>query len=91
MLKIKHFSMVVDRKQRIESVTFIRASRYSGTSMPSITSTLGELIDEINHYQAFRLTNTGEYTNEKGTVLIKPNKSQMTEEMRYQISLKMRG
>ena len=91
MLKIRHFSMVADRKQRIESVTFIITSRYSGTSMSSITSTLGELIDEINHYQAFRLTNTGEYTNEKGTVLIKPNKSQITEEMRYQISLKMRG
>ena len=35
----------------------------------SILSTLEDLIKDINHYQAFWLSNTGSYTNNKNTYI----------------------
>ena len=75
---------------RVESVTFV-----NGESC-SYTTNVSELIEEINHYQAFWLSSVGhEYTNSVPSskkdpkVIIKVKN--LTPEIRSYISNRMRG
>ena len=75
---------------KVESVTFV-----NGESC-SYTTTVSELIEEINHYQAFWLSSVGhEYTNsvpsskKSPKVIIKVKN--LTPEIRAYISNRMRG
>ena len=75
---------------KVESVTFV-----NGESC-SYTTTVSELIEEINHYQAFWLSSVGhEYTNsvpsskKSPKVIIKVKN--LTPEIRSYISNRMRG
>ena len=81
------------RETKFSSITF-----QNGHSC-SITSTLGEFLDEINHYGAFFLTNVGTYSTsttsgnlryEKARAEIKPQQ-ELTYDIRKWISLRMRG
>ena len=80
--------LVMDRNTRIESVTFV-----NGHSV-SFTSTLGELLDEINHYQAFYLSNIGSYTTSTISVStnnrVNINPRNLTYEMRCWLSNRMK-
>ena len=55
--------------------------------MTSIVKSKEELLGEINHYQAFWLTNRGEYTNNK---VVKIVVNGLTEEDRKWLSGRMR-
>lgn len=79
------------RETKFDSITFV-----NGRSC-SITSTLGEFLDEINHYGAFFLTNVGTYSTSTtnanlryGRAEIKPQQ-ELTNDIRKWISLRMRG
>lgn len=79
------------RETKFSSITF-----QNGHSC-SITSTLGEFLDEINHYGAFFLTNVGTYSTSTtsgnlrhGRAEIKPQQ-ELTLEIRKWISRRMRG
>lgn len=79
------------RETKFSSITF-----QNGHSC-SITSTLGEFLDEINHYGAFFLTNVGTYSTSTTSgnlryvrAEIKPQQ-ELTLEIRKWISRRMRG
>ena len=82
----------LSRETKFDSITFV-----NGQSC-SITSTLGEFLDEINHYGAFFLTNVGTYSTSTTNANlrygraaeIKPQQ-ELTNDIRKWISLRMRG
>ena len=74
----------LSRSSKIDSIVFLSNKHVS------TVSTLGELLDEINNYKAFYLTNVGTYVSlEKGaSVEIKPKS--ITYEMRKWLSNRMK-
>ena len=82
--------MDISRDTKVNAVVFQR-----GTSCSYIT-TVGELIDEINHYQAFWLSSVGhEYTNKPPSSNLNPHVvikvCGLTREIRNFISNRLRG
>ena len=82
--------MEITRETKIEAITF-----QDGHSC-SFTTTVGELLDEINHYKAFWLSSVGgEYTNSVHGSLKKPRivikTKGLTDEIRKWLSVRMRG
>ena len=81
--------MEITRETKIEAITF-----QDGHSC-SFTTTVGELLDEINHYKAFWLSSVGgEYTNSVPTSVKNPKvvikTKGLTQEIRKWISSRMR-
>ena len=79
----------ITKDTKIESITFV-----DGHSC-SFTTTAGELLKEINHYQAFWLSSVGgEYTNNVPTSVKNPKvvikTKGLTQEIRKWISSRMR-
>ncbi len=79
----------MDRNTRIESITFVNDRSVS------FTSNLGELLDEINHYQAFYLSNIGSYTTSTISAstknkLVDIRPKNLTYEMRCWLSNRMK-
>ena len=79
----------IDRNTKIEATTF-----QNGYSC-SFTTTAGELLDEINHYQAFWLSSVGgEYTNSVPTSVKNPKAviktKGLTPEIRIWLSSRMK-
>ena len=80
----------VSRETKIEAITF-----QDGHSC-SFTTTAGELLGEINHYQAFWLSSVGgEYSNRAPESILKPRvvirTKGLTPEIRDWLSKRMRG
>ena len=79
----------VNENTKIESITFVNGH------FCSFTTTAGELLKEINHYQAFWLSSVGgEYTNSVPTSVKNPKvvikTKGLTQEIRKWISSRMR-
>ena len=82
--------MEISRDTKISAITF-----QNGTSC-SYTTTVGELIDEINHYKAFCLSFIGhEYTNKPPSSNLNPHVvikvCGLTREIRNFVSNHLRG
>ena len=82
--------MDISRDTKISAITY-----QNGVSCSYVT-TVGELIEEINHYKAFWLSSVGhEYTNKPPSSNLKPHVvikvCGLTREIRNFISNRLRG